>query len=489
MSAYEGRKRVIYTGTNGGFLEAIDAGDWVPSATPVPKYDAGTGAEIFGFMPWQSRLTIKHLPIDAPTDRHHYVDGSAQAADVWRYDTATDASVDAHEYRTMLMGGLREGGSQYYALDITNPSGQVGPAGTPGPGGVLPYPIYMWEFPPEDDPDGDLAFLGEAWSKPVLTRVRVKVNADDNGGKGYERWVAIFAGGYADVSDPNADAVTGLSSVYDATATVGRAIYVVDIKTGQVLAEKKFNILATGDEKFMRAAMPSNPAVFDLNFDGFADVVYVGDMAGQVFKWVINRIGEDRVNDASSLRTQPNWPFKRFFSADIEFIGGDLFYKNFFFPPAATYSDGKLWLAFGSGERRNLPFEGIADEDENNRFYVMSDLDPFERLATPLATLTEADLTDITGDEDGATFTNRGYMFKGADGEKFVTNVEIFAGNVIAASFVPRHEHRGRPADGSEDLHRARWSAQPRLRREERHRPVERRAGRHRDGRRVPLLA
>jgi type IV pilus assembly protein PilY1 len=187
----------------------------------------------------------------------------------------------------------------------------------------------------------------------------------------------------------------------------------------------------------MYFAIPATPAVFDLNHDGFADVIYVGDLGGQMFKWVIAEIGEDRVNDGSGLRTQPSWPFKVFFRAPAANIGGTLYFKNFYFPPAATYVGSKLWLAFGSGERRHLAFTGVADEDENNRFYVMSDLDPYERAGSPFGTLDETDLTDITGDEDGATFTNRGYFFEVQDGEKFVTSVEIFAGQVIAASFVP----------------------------------------------------
>jgi type IV pilus assembly protein PilY1 len=440
-TAYSARTRMIYVGTNAGFVEAVNAGAWDASATPLPKYDAGTGAETFGFMPWESRQTIKQLPIDPPTNRNHYVDGAPQASDVWMYGAATDAAIDVHEWRTVLMGGMREGGRQYYALDITNPDGIVGPAGTPGPGGVLPYPGYLWEFPQEDDPDGDLALMGETWSKPVITKVRVKVGGNDNSGAGYERWVAIVASGYSDLSDPNPDTVTGVSSVYDATATNGRAIFLIDVKTGKVLAEKKFDAAATDGQQSMLFSIVSNPAVFDLNADGFADVIYVGDMGGQVFKWVIHDIGEDRVNDGSGLRTQPAWPFKVFFRAPVTTIGvgagAKVHFQNFFFPPAATFVSSKLWLAFGSGERRSLAFEGVAAEDENNRFYVVSDPDPFERALAPLGTVTEADLTDISGDEDGASFAARGYYFKVKDGEKFVTNVEIFAGQVIAASFIP----------------------------------------------------
>ena len=40
--------------------------------------------------------------------------------------------------------------------------------------------------------------------------------------------------------------------------------------------------------------------MLDLDGDGFADVIYVGDLGGNVWKWVIHDLGEDRVNDDSS---------------------------------------------------------------------------------------------------------------------------------------------------------------------------------------------
>ncbi|MDX1385733.1 MAG: hypothetical protein R3190_18925, partial [Thermoanaerobaculia bacterium] len=227
------------------------------------------------------------------------------------------------------------------------------------------------------------------------------------------------------------------------------AVYILDLATGEVLAEKKFtgsssdcpNADDADPEKNMCFAFVASPAVLDLNFDGFADVVYLVDMGGQVFKWVINGLGEDRVNDASGLRTQPNWPFRRWFAAPTESFGGATYYKNLFFPPAATLIGNKLWLAFGSGERLHIGYLGDGtdddpdDDDENNRFWVITDPDPFEQ--ANLGELSETDLTDFSGSEEAASFSNRGYFFRVPDGEKFVTNVEIFVGDVIAASFTP----------------------------------------------------
>jgi type IV pilus assembly protein PilY1 len=247
--------------------------------------------------------------------------------------------------------------------------------------------------------------------------------------------------GYDATSDPNPDDVTGLSSTYSAASLKGRGIYIIDLKTGGVLAEKKFGSVAD-PQASMLYSIVSTPSVLDLNFDGYADVIYVGDMGGNVWKWLIHDVGEDRINDGSSLRTQPNWPFKAFFTAAPETIGVGAgvvtYYKNFMHPPAATYSNGQLYLAFGSGERRNLQFEGDPDASElgeNNRFYVMIDSDPYE--AAGLGTITEADLTDFSGSEGAQSFANKGFYITVADGEKFVTNVEIFSGLVIAATFTP----------------------------------------------------
>jgi type IV pilus assembly protein PilY1 len=430
---YSDRTRVLYAGTNGGFLEGIHAGSFNSGTGKYILTDGG--AEVFGFMPWEARTKIKGLRIEGATQRTHYVDGNMNASDAWIHSSATDASKAAEEWHTVLVGGLREGGHHYFALDVTDPDTRAFGVNSSSP---IPYPAYLWEFPDEVDTASDLDWMGETWGKPILTKIKVEVVNDDNGGAGYERAVAIVTGGYDPLSDPNPDTLTGVTSSYDAAlGKAGRSLWVIDLKTGGVIAEKTFDAAAADDADQMEYSFVGTPAIFDLNFDGFADVVYVGDMGGRLFKWVITNRAEDRVNDGSGVRTQPSWTFKQVFQADVANFSGDDYYKNFMFPPAATYKNGQFWLAFGSGERRNLKYLGDASEDENNRFYVLHDPDPLE-LSGTIPLLDESDLTDITGVEDGsASFTNYGYFFKVADGEKFVTNVEIFAGHVIAASFTP----------------------------------------------------
>ncbi|MCB9723521.1 MAG: hypothetical protein H6748_05685 [Spirochaetaceae bacterium] len=423
-TAWANRLRVIYAGANDGFVHAFHAGALDTLVTP-PQYQAGTGAELFGFMPWEVRRSIKNLPIDDPTARTYYVDGSPQVVDVWMRNGATDTTKSSAEWKSVLIGGLRQGGRAYYALDVTDPS-------------AAGYPGYLWEFPNEADPDNIavstsiLPYLGQGFSKPIITRVKVKIDADDNSGAGYERWVAIVTGGYDPTSDPN-------DAAYVAGAIAGRAILMIDIASGELLAMKRYDAGASDAQTDMDYAIASTPGVLDLNYDGFADLVYVGDLGGQVFKWVIRDIGEDRVNDSSSAGdySQPNWPLKVFFRAPVENVSGTDRYKSFFFPPQAVYLGRLLYLTFGSGERMDVGYFGDAVADENNRFYSMTDRDPYELNITPYATLTEANLTEVNDSSTCADVNGRGFFFKARDGEKFVTNAEIFQRYVFAGSFEP----------------------------------------------------
>lgn len=425
-TAHANRQRIIYAGANDGFLHAFDAGALNTLVTP-PAYLDGSGTELFGFMPWEARRNIKRLVIDDPTNRRYYVDGSPQTVDAWIRSSITDTSKQLSEWRTVLVGGLRQGGRAYYALDVTDPTDAA-------------YPGYLWEFPNETDPDTTsvatsiLPYLGESWSKPIVTRVKVKINADDNSGAGYERWVVVVSGGYDPTSDPN-DQLN-----YVPNSIVGRAILMIDLASGELLAMKRFDSGAADAQAVMDYAIPSTAGVLDLDFDGFADVIYVGDLGGQVFKWVVDAIGEDRVNDSSMAGdyTQPSWPFKVFFKAPITKVAGINYFKSFYTPPQAVFVGRQLYLAFGSGERMDIGFFGIPASDENNRFYSMTDLDPHERRTLPYATLTEADLVEVGGNSTCADVSGRGFLFKVRDGEKFVTNAEIFQRYVFAGTFQPR---------------------------------------------------
>src|SRR5690606_34542972 len=328
-AAYAQRTNVIYAGSNAGFLHGFHAGEWQAKEVP-PAYDRGTGRELFGFMPWPARQRAKFLPRDSGARDYYYVDGSPSAADVWFYPsaTATTKAANGSEWRTVLTGGLRQGGRAYYALDVTDPS-------------AASYPGYLWEFPAEDAPASLREAIGEIWGQPIVTKVQVVID-----GAPYERWVAIVTGGYHPSGDPN-DALN-----YDPDATTGRGIYILDVKTGEILGQKAFDPTANDGREEMLYAMPSTPSVFDIDQDGYADVIYVGDLGGNVWKWVIkywdfgptNRnYLVDAVNTNGSV-LQPDTRFRRWFAAQADAnadlgvtVGGTTYYKSIFYSPAGAF--------------------------------------------------------------------------------------------------------------------------------------------------------
>ena len=118
--------------------------------------------------------------------------------------------------------------------------------------------------------------------------------------------------------------------MYDATHVnvAGRAIFILDLKTGEVLAEKKYNPAATDGQSSMFFAITSTPAVLDLDSDGFADVIYVGDLGGQVWKWDISAVGTDGV-DADTLID--NWTAGRIFAVPPVDMGTGLYHHRQFY--------------------------------------------------------------------------------------------------------------------------------------------------------------
>ena len=102
------RTRVIVAGANDGFLHGFHAGTW-RSATG--KHDEGTGAEVFGFMPWGARSKVADLAKDDATLHPLSVDGSPAAADVWIDNDSDPTNIkEASEWKTVLVSGMREGG-------------------------------------------------------------------------------------------------------------------------------------------------------------------------------------------------------------------------------------------------------------------------------------------------------------------------------------------------------------------------------------------
>ena len=356
------RTKVILVGANDGMLHA---------------FNAETGVEEWAYIPNGVLKQLKEM-----NQVHtYYVDSSPKVADVWFYSEASDTTKSADEWKTVLVCGLRKGGKSYFALDITDTTN----------------PSFLWEFPKSSD-TATLAKMGESWSEPAIGRVKI-----EDGEKLVERWVAFVGAGY----DANEK---------DKEATVGRGFFVIDIKTGQVLWEFSY-VKKEGEKKEnneMTHSMAAPPRAVDLNFDGYVDRVYVGDLGGQM--WVFD-VSFDGVGNKSNSQ----WSGKRLFQPPQE---NPEKHPVYYQPSVALDPSGTPWVFFGTGDRENPLKKNIQD-----RFYAVKDDDArgttdSDKGGYPYS---EKDLTDVTSNN---TYTQdalkKGWFIKLEKGEKVLARPMVY---------------------------------------------------------------
>lgn len=291
---YKNRTKVIIVGANDGMLHA---------------FNASTGVEEWAFIPPSVLKTLQLMP----SAHTYYVDASPKVTDVWIYSDPTDTTKSANEWRTILICGLRKGGKQYFALDITDTLN----------------PVFLWEWPRSNDA-ATLAKVGQSWSDPAVGKVKVEY-----GGELYERWVAFIGGGL----DPN--------ETKTVKAGIGRAFFAIDIKTGEIIweysSDPSVTYPNTDQKKYMTFSFPAAPTAVDLNGNGYVDRVYIGDLGGQM--WAFN-VSFDPVNKKSNTL----WSAYR-----LTMPPASVAEKHpVFYQPAVAFDNYRNpWVYYGTGDREN----------------------------------------------------------------------------------------------------------------------------------------
>ena len=384
------RKRVVYVGTNDGMLHAFLSGTYVSGS-----YDAGTGEELFGYVPYNLLGGLEDFVPGDLTTHGYYVDSSPRVADVW-IDTNSNGTKESSEWRTVLISGFRKGGYGYFALDVTDP-----PAGTD----YTNFPKVLWEYT-------DSANVGETWSEPFIGKVKVT-----DGTTTRDRWVAIFGGGVS-------------------TGTVGRSLVVLDIATGHAL--KTF----TSTDGIADVIPASPTAVLDAN--GYIKFVYVADRAGAVYKfnlWNAATVSSFSVSTSSPPTvTGTQWTVNRIFQP---VSGGQPVYHRI--EPGAI-SETSRYLFFGTGNQESPISDGGA-----GKFYAIMDTDSSTSLIQEGVPGTLANLTGNLGTGTGSPTANGWYVnlasivnsaANTADtythaAEKVLSDPVIFYNNVYFTTFTP----------------------------------------------------
>ena len=422
------RRKLLMFGSNDGQIHAIDAGILRERQNSITgeverQFDNGTGREVFAVLP---RTTMPEVTALAQNLGHRFsVDGPLVSMDAFidPAHTGTPTAAD-RRWRTLVIGGMREGGRSVVALDLTQPDvlttgldtnrtlqnipeplaeGAVNPPAdyvpsciNGGSGCDAEYPRILWEFTDTSDEDSNtFPDLGDTWSIPATGIVEV-----DEGGTVVRKYVAVFGGGI----DPDNSTV----------GVVGKWLYMVDVETGKILYKRPLD-----------GAAPSAPAAVDTNLDLILDTVYIGTEAGSMYKVDISETGT--LDPVTGRINNTSWePFKIFDT------GG----REIYFPPSVIFLAelGQFGLAFGTGNRENL---WEADGGLGGRFYVLLDND-FVSGVTPL---TESSLqqVDVTGAAQTTNLltTQGGWFFPLLPNERMIARTLTVAGVTFFTTFIP----------------------------------------------------
>ncbi len=375
----------LFYGTNDGYVHAID-----------PTAMNNENMELFSFIPKEMLPNLQTMA-DTNTNNGQKGYGIDGAMIHWIKGDDGDGVVETGE-QAIVAFGMRRGGRNYYAMDVTNRSA----------------PKMLWTI---HGGSGSFGELGQSWSAPVRTQVLYNNTP---------RKVLFFSGGYDTGQDATAAAQND---------TMGRALYMVDAHTGALLWSAANPDVATANLKLaqMTNALPSTPAVMDLNGDSHADRIYVGDTRGQVWRF-----------DISPTNTGAN----NFASGGVFASLGDSGTANnrrIFYPPSVSLISDKqygtfLTVSVGTGHRPNPLGTAI-----NDRFYMMRDPYVFgpktDAAGSPVYTpIVEADLLDVSSNLTPSTDdlnANDGWVINLRDGEKVLSAALTADRRVFFTTYTP----------------------------------------------------
>jgi type IV pilus assembly protein PilY1 len=384
---------IVFVTTNDGYLHA---------------FNTDTGIERWAFIPKEQLGRLKELYRDDPVGNKQYaLDGAIR---VLKFDINNDGVVDSGSGdRVILYFGTGRGGNRYYALDVT----------------FKDSPRFLWSIGPSELPG-----VGQTWSMPSITRVNI-AGATQNS----QKFVLVMGGGYDIAED---------SAIYLTAASVGNRVYMVDALRGTLL----WSAGRTGADlnlTKMDHSIPSAVAVMDSNSDGFADRMYVGDTAAQLWRFDISNGQEADSLVAggviASLGTHdiavtPS-AARRFYSVpDIAML-------------QAAGRPAFINIAIGSGHLGH-PLNTVIED----RFYSIRDrnlLSMTQAQYDALTPTTDSGLQDVTSDLNAQIpATGPGWKLvlksSGVSGEKSLGRSVTFDNKIFFTTFIPPS---GSTGDGS----------------------------------------
>lgn len=394
----------LFIGTNEGLIRMIDD---------------QSGTEEWAFLPKELLPKQYDLMMNASESGHIY--GIDNTPTFWTHDVNNNVQIEPGmgDFVKMYVS-MRRGGNNIYALDVTGGEG--------GPGAP---PKLMWTIKGGKEGSPGFGKLGQTWSRPKPTKVRVD---------GKSRMVLLFGGGYHESQD----------EVFQSTEkedSGGNALFMVDAKTGALLWSAS-NEGAYLNLEQMIYPIPSDVALKDTDDDGNTDRIYVGDLGGQVWRIDIENIDSTNFGVGLLFATVSG--------------GGGTDRRRFFYPPEVVRVEDKTYstvptydlVLMVSGTRPD-PLE----REVHNRIFAFRDLQltPMGS-AEGVAPITSDHLYDATsnvvqeGDEDARIQAKQDLkdkqgwyinlqeseMTQGSwIGEKGLSSPIVLKGKAYVATYVP----------------------------------------------------
>jgi type IV pilus assembly protein PilY1 len=286
-TAQKDRTPIVYVGGNDGMLHAFDVSvNSTTSAgvTTISAISGVSGSEVFAYIPGILTADLPQIAQSA-FDFDSFVDATPTIRDVYVDANGAAAGTDK-DWRTYLVGGLRNGGRGIYALDVTDPHTTFDASAATN---AKAAEIVRFEYTHED--------LGFTYSRPQIAKM--------NDGS----WVTVVGNGYNSLGDGAAklfliDLETGLPLTGAGPTVGGNASNgILNTGAGTNLGGSCLDIDATDGDPASDCNGLSSPTLVDLNGDFKVDRIYAGDAHGNM--WVFN----------VQSTTKANWSVTKLFTA------------------------------------------------------------------------------------------------------------------------------------------------------------------------------
>ena len=347
---------VVFYGANDGLLRAINGN----------QTGSGAGTELWSFLAPEHFPVLNRLRENDPQVRYPSTPAAVAGAvpRSYSFDGPIGAYQNTATNEVMLFPGMRRGGRAVYGFNVTNPD----------------QPSLMWSI---NNTMPDYALIGQTWSMPRVSRIKGSVDP-----------VLIMGGGYDPASeDANPAAAT----------TLGRGVYVINIRTGA-----RLGWIPT------EYSVPADVSIIDSDGDGYVDRAYLVDARAQLYRLDIEAAD-------GAARAPADWRITKI-AAMNDGAGGTTGTRKVFFAPDVVLTRNYSAILFGTGDREK-PLTGTT----NDRFFLVKDTRVAKGEPTSASLITEASLTMIGS--EGATTDEQGCAYALAtNGEKVINQPITFGG-------------------------------------------------------------